>query len=139
MMRPFRRDNKGAAAVEFAILGSVFVVMLIGILAFGLYFTVAHGVQQVAAEAARAAIGGLSDGERAALAESRAREVVETYPFLQGAHLTVASQAVAGDADLFEVTVTYNATHLGLSAFANLLPMPPDAISRTSIVRRGGW
>lgn len=139
MIRPFGRNERGAAAVEFAILGSIFIMMLIGIIAFGLYFTVAHGVQQVAAEAARAAVGGLSDSERGALAEARALEVVETYPFLQAGHLTVASQAVAGDVDLFQVTVTYDATHLGLSAFANILPLPPNAISRTSIVRRGGW
>jgi Flp pilus assembly protein TadG len=141
-MRPlsaFRKNTSGVAVVEFAIVGTLFILLVIGIIAYGMYFSVTHSVQQVAAEAARAAIGGLTDTERVLLATTRAEQVVGTYPMLDGDFMTVTATAMTDDPDLFEVTITYDATHLGLEAFAGLFPTPPDEIARTSVIRRGGW
>jgi Flp pilus assembly protein TadG len=141
-MRPlsaFKKNVSGVAAVEFAIVGTLFIILVLGIIAYGMYFSVTHSVQQVAAEAARAAIGGLTDLERNLLAVQRADEVVGAYPLLDGDFMTVQAAAVVDEPNLFEVTITYDATHLGLAAFAGLFPAPPDQIERSSIVRRGGW
>jgi Flp pilus assembly protein TadG len=138
-MRRLSKDDSGVAAVEFAIVAPLFIVITLGILVYGTYFTVAQSVQQLAAEAARAAIGGLSDSERQSLAVARATSQVGTYPLLMAEHFAVASGADETDPDLFEVTITYDATHLGLGPFSAFLPVPADQIVRTSIIRRGGW
>jgi Flp pilus assembly protein TadG len=136
--RALSNDESGVAALEFAIVAPMFIVIMLGILVYGMYFTVAQSVQQLASEAARAAIGGLSDGERQSLALARAASQVNTYPLLMSEHFTVASAADPADPDLFQVTITYDATHLGLGPFSALLPVPADQIVRTSIIRRGG-
>jgi Flp pilus assembly protein TadG len=60
--------RKATAAVEFAIIFPIFLMLLFGIISFGAYLAVVHGIQQLAAEATRAAIAGLSDSERVTLA-----------------------------------------------------------------------
>ena len=50
LLARFRRDQDGATAVEFALLGSVFVTLLLGILQFGLYFVAAMQMRTVVAE-----------------------------------------------------------------------------------------
>ena len=44
----FKRNKSGTAAVEFAILAPVFLLILMGMIAFGLYLGVANAVQQLA-------------------------------------------------------------------------------------------
>lgn len=131
--------RSGASALEFAIVSPVFILILLGLIVYGVYFTVLHGVQQVAAEAARAAIAGLDDGERRALAAARAEAVVETYPFLQRERMQVEAGSDPADIDLFRVTVRYDASHLGLAALDGLIPVPSDEFARASVVRRGGY
>ena len=58
------RNTSGGAAVEFAILAPVYLMMLCGMLAYGLYFGAAHSLQQLAADAARISIAGLDGAER---------------------------------------------------------------------------
>ena len=56
----FGRDKKGAAAVEFALIAPLFFLLLLTLVAFGIYLTAAHSLQQLTADAARTAIAGLS-------------------------------------------------------------------------------
>ncbi len=139
MLRRFRKNVAGASAVEFALLAPVFVLILMAVLMFGLFFTVSHGVQQIAADAARASVGGLNDVERTALALGRANAEVEGYPLLLADHMEVEAGPVPGEPELFRVTVRYDASHLGLTILSNVLPSPPQQIERASIIRRGGW
>ena len=64
----FSKNRDGAAAIEFAIITPVFLLVLFGIINYGAYLGVLNGVQQLTAEAARASIAGLSDDERLLLA-----------------------------------------------------------------------
>lgn len=52
-----RRDDEGAATLEFAVLSVLFLVLLYGIIHFGLIFAVQQTVSHAAAEGARAAVG----------------------------------------------------------------------------------
>ena len=65
--RAYYADSSGAAALEFAILCPVFLLLAIGMIAYAIYFGAAHSVQQLAADAARVSIGGLSTTERSTL------------------------------------------------------------------------
>jgi Flp pilus assembly protein TadG len=55
----FRADTAGTSAVEFAMLAPLFILLLLGMVAYGIYFGASHWVQQIAADAARmlAALG----------------------------------------------------------------------------------
>ena len=64
------KDQRAVAAVEFALVLPFFIALVFGIIIFGSYLAVVHGVQQLAAEAARSSVAGLTDSERASLAQS---------------------------------------------------------------------
>ncbi len=76
-LRMYRRNEDGTAAIEFALVLPVFLVLMLGILAYGIYFAAAHSTAQLAADAARASVAGLNDVERANLAKA---SVARTFP-----------------------------------------------------------
>ena len=104
----FARCIRAASAVEFAMLLPLFLVLVFGIVVFGAYLTMVHGVQQLAAEAARSSVAGLSEVERVSLAENYVTTNAGSYPLLQPGHLTVS--AATSGSDVFVVTVNYDAS-----------------------------
>ena len=54
-------------------------------------------MQQIAAETARATIGGLSDGERKTLSDAKLAAIAGTYPMLDPAMMTFAFNDSDGD------------------------------------------
>ncbi len=69
-VRKFLTARDGAIAVEFAMIAPIFLMIIFGILIYGSYLAVIHGVQQLAAEAARSSIAGLNETERSSLANA---------------------------------------------------------------------
>ena len=134
-IRPLSRSRSGAAAIEFAIVGPVFVLMLLGIVSYGGYFWMAHSVQQLANDGARAAVAGLSQSERTQLAQSTVTAETTSYAALRSSLMTVSeteqSQAIT-------VTVNYNAANSGFW-LAGFVPMPSTTISRSATVKTGGY
>jgi hypothetical protein len=96
-------------------------------------------VQQLAAEAARASVAGISPVERSALAQDHVQRSLPSYPLIDGSSLTVAAAVPAGDANLFQVDLTYDASNLTIFVLDGLLPMPSKQIRRQAVVRRGGY
>ena len=133
------RDRSGVAAIEFAIVGPLFFMVLLGVLTFAIYFGTVHSVQQLAAEAARATVQGLTDSERTALAQTQVTSSVGSYPLIDPNYLTVSAAASPNDANLFNVSISYDASRSIVFAFEGLIPMPPKTIARSAIVRRGGY
>jgi Flp pilus assembly protein TadG len=131
------RDRSGVAAIEFAIVGPLFFVVLLGVLIFAIYFGTVHSVQQIAAEAARATVQGLTEAERAALAQSQVDSIVSGYPLIDRNYLTVSAATSPSDANLFNVSISYDASRSIVFAFEGLIPMPPKTIARSAVVRRG--
>ena len=84
-------DRTAASAVEFALVMPIFLLVLFGIIVYGSYLAMVHGLQQLTAEAARASIGGLSDSERLSLATSDIDSNVGTYPLLAPDRRTIVS------------------------------------------------
>ncbi|MGI1715334.1 TadE/TadG family type IV pilus assembly protein, partial [Escherichia coli] len=81
-MTRFFRCRSGASAVEFALMLPLFLAFIFGIIVFGSYLAMVHGVQQLAAEAARSSIAGMTDTERNSLATNYVTANVSTYPLL---------------------------------------------------------
>jgi Flp pilus assembly protein TadG len=134
--RSFGRRQDGAVLVEFAILGPVLLVMLLGIIAYGGYFWLSHAVQQVANDAARAALSGLDTAERSSLAQSSMTGSLANYAFLDAAsaHVTVASDAIN-----LKVSVRYDASASPFWALGGLVPLPSSTITRQASIRLGGY
>jgi len=125
--------RQGAAAVEFAIVGPVFFLLLAGMIVYGGWFWMAHSVQAAVSEGARAAIAGLDAVER----EQLAREVVETQLKDLGLKAADAVVAVRAEPGRFRVEVAYDAGGHPLMALSPLTVPPPRIIRRTAVIRVG--
>jgi len=132
------RCQRAASAVEFALLLPLFLSFVFGIVIFGSYLTMVHGVQQLAAEAARSSVAGLTDSERNSLATSYVSANASTYPLLVPANLSVNAAPSANDANVYVVTVNYNAS---ASFIYNLpfAPAPSSTIARSAAIPYGGF
>lgn len=138
-LRQFRHRKDGVSAVEFAIVLPLFLLILFGIIVFGSYLSLVHSVQQLAAEAARASIGGLSDTERVALATSNIRTQANFYPFIAPDKLLVESAVTDAGTNTFTVRLRYDASQSFIYSLPNLVPMPPPQIVRSAAIQRGGY
>jgi Flp pilus assembly protein TadG len=132
-------DDRATSAVEFAFIAPVFLTLIFGLVAFGSYLGIVHGVQQLTAEAARASIAGLSDQERLTLARDNITANVDSYPLLSGNRLTVESAATDATTGTFKVTVQYDASDMFIFSLPHIVPMPNAIIVRTAAIQRGGY
>ncbi|NUS21994.1 pilus assembly protein [Mesorhizobium sp. M2D.F.Ca.ET.185.01.1.1] len=134
----FRADAAGTSAIEFAMLAPIFILLLLGMVAYGIYFGASHSVQQIAADAARTAIAGLNQTERQALVTDFIAHDVSGYPFVDANKLTVNAQDSAADGSQFVVSVSYDARNLPIWNLFKTLPLPGTTIQRQSTIRVGG-
>jgi Flp pilus assembly protein TadG len=132
----FYRDRKASAAVEFAIVFPLLVVFLFGIVCYGAYFWMAHNIQELANDAARAAVAGLTDAERQSLAETTLESEIVNYAVLDPA---LAKASYRGDSQFFTVSVSYDASSTPFWAASQFLPMPSQTIVRSASIKLGGY
>lgn len=133
--RRFRAAHSGTAAVEFAIVGPVLLLLMLGMVTYGGYFLTAHTVQQMANDAARAAIAGLDDDERLLLARESATASLASQAFMRG---ELSQLEVRRTGETMAVSLTYDAREDVYWSFESLLPVPSPDISRTATIRLGG-
>lgn len=133
-----RHDRSGGAAVEFALIAPVLLLLFAGIAVFGIFLGAAHNLRLVAAEAARASVGGVTDAERASLARTTVSRSLTNGAMFKPGSVTVQVGTDPTNADVTVVTVTLDATSLGLGSFARLVPQLPSLLTSTVSVRRGG-
>lgn len=131
--------ERGSAAIEFALIIPVLLLFVVGGLCYGVYFSVANTVQQIAADTARATVAGLSDDERAAIATQHASQVGKSFALIDPARLTVVTKTSSASPDLYEVVVTYDASKLAIWAFKGLVPLPSQTVVRSAAILRGGY
>lgn len=137
--RKLRNEDGGASAVEFALILPSFLMIVFGIVVFGSYLSVVHGVQQLAAEAARTSVAGLSETERSSLANAYVTGNVNSYPLIAPNHVTVNAAISASDANVFVVTVNYDASSMFIYSLPSFVPSPPSNIVRSAAIPRGGY
>ncbi len=133
----FGLDASGATAVEFALVAPVLIFLLLGIVAFGYYLGVAHGVQEAASHGARAAVAGLDPAERTRLARDAVASFVGGSLLLDPARLAVEAASTADDPDMFRVTLTYD-LKATLISIAPKGVNAPQSVVRSTVIRRGG-
>jgi Flp pilus assembly protein TadG len=129
-------EDSGAVAVEFAFLAPVLIFIMMGIMGYGGYFWMSHSVQQLANDAARAAIPGMTVAERASLAQATVTRGVTDYAQLAPSKVTTQ---VIESSGRMTVRVTYNAANSFAFAARGLAPMPSDQIQRQASVQLGGY
>ncbi|RYC31197.1 pilus assembly protein [Lichenibacterium minor] len=130
-------DRRGATAVEFALVMPILVMLLFGIVAFGAVIGVDNGIQQLVAEAARASVAGLSDPERAQLAQAFVSANAASYPFIDPTRIALSTSDPT--ATSFQVTVRYDMSGLFAYRMLSGLPLPSPAVARSAVVQRGGF
>lgn len=133
------RDRRGASAIEFAIVLPVFLLIVLGILTYGIYLGSAHSVEQLAADAARASVAGLSDSERVQIATQHVTANADGYPLLNASKIAVEAGASPLDSSQFRVLVRFDASDLPIWIMSGIVPMPDRIIERTSVIKRGGY
>ena len=117
----------------------VFLLIVLGILTYGIYLGSAHSVEQLAADAARASVAGLSDSERVQIATQHVTTNAGGYPLLNASKIAVEAGASPLDASQFRVMVRFDASDLPIWIMSGIVPMPDRVIERTSIIKRGGF
>lgn len=134
----FRRDISATAAIEFAMLFPLFLLLFLGMVAYGIYFGASHSVQQIAADAARVAIAGLDETERQTMVANFITRNAAGYVFVDPAKLTAETYDNTDDGSQFVVTIRYDARNLPIWNLLPGLPMPAMTIARESTIRVGG-
>ena len=129
--RGVRRERRGAAAIEFAIVGPFFLLLVIGMIVYGGWPWMAHSVQAAVSEGARAAVAGLDAAER----EGLARDVVADHLRDLGLRSGDATVEIDADGRFFRVVVAYDAGRHPLMALAPLTVAPPRVIRRTAVIQ----
>ena len=128
------KDARGAAVIEFALVAPVLLVILLGIMAYGQYFWMAHGLQQAANDGARAAIAGLTATERHTLSESAVTQNLQRAGGIDaGAAVTLTDD----DGTELSVAVSYDDSRNAFMRFS-MVPLPNRIISRTATIRLAG-
>jgi Flp pilus assembly protein TadG len=129
--------DRGAAAVEFAIIAPIFILSLLTLVAYGIYLGAAHSVQQLAADAARTAVAGVTQDERIQLVNNYINASTMNDPFLDRSKITATVAVDPLNVNQFTVSIAFDAENLpiwNLYSFA----LPGKTISRFSTIRMGG-
>lgn len=134
-----RRDESGAAAVEFALVSVLLFTLLFGILQYGLYFWSLQTGSSAAKEAARrASVGDCTDAELKALVANRlggAKDNTDpskftvTRTFTDSSNVAVATPVVGGSVIVAVQFPTYN-MHFPFVPF-----LSDPTVQRTEVVR----
>jgi Flp pilus assembly protein TadG len=141
MVRRFKswaRNDEGTAVIEFSILTPVFLLMLTGMMAYGIYFGAAHSLQQLAADAARTSIAGITASERAQLVTNFISRNAAAYMLIDPDNLDFDLADSPTDPDQYLVRLTYDASHLPIWNLYPPLPLPSSTIVSGATIRLGG-
>jgi Flp pilus assembly protein TadG len=106
---PAPERQRGAAAIEFALVFVLFFMVLYGAIAYGVVFAIKHSLTQGAAEGARAAlkdVGGLP--ERIALAQTTATNAVSWLGTGAPAPIVTSGPCEATSYTCIKVAFTYD-------------------------------
>lgn len=131
------KDRAGTSALEFAIVAPLFFLALFTLIAYGIYLSVSHSVQQIAADAARTAVAGLNPAERVTLVNRYLDASRLDYSFMQREKMQVAVTDDPGNPDQFTVAIAYDSSDLPIWKLFTFA-LPESTIKHYATVRVGG-
>lgn len=134
-----KKDCRGVAAIEFAMVAPIFFLLLLGIAAYGIYFGAVSSLQELTADAARASVAGISTTERQTIVSNYVAQSSPNYKLLRGHAITVTTAPFPGDPTRYSVTLRTDISNLPLQRANSIFPMPSNIIQRTAVVRIGGY
>ncbi len=132
------RSVRGASAIEFALVFPMFVLLIFGLICYATVENTYIGTQELAAEAARASVAGMSDTERSSIVTTFISSNIGSYTFLDPKKISVTSATVSTSPSTYQVNITYDMSGSFVYQFSNLLPLPSPTIHRTAVVLNGG-
>lgn len=135
----FRCDTSGNSAVEFALVAPILILIFAGIIAYGYIFSVYHGIQQIASEAARASVSGITVAERSRIARDFVATHAGSYAFIDPVRISVQTLEGADALDTFEVRIAYDMSGSVIDELHRLVAMPQPQIARSAVIQRGGY
>jgi Flp pilus assembly protein TadG len=133
------RNEGGTSAIEFAFVAPVLLLLLFGIMGYGYVFGIYHSIQQMAAEAARSSVAGLTDAERARIAQDYVTAHAGAYAFIDPAKVKVRTLQSGPQQLSFEVAVSYDMSGSLYGELSRLVALPEPLIERRAVVQRGGY
>ncbi|URK87638.1 pilus assembly protein [Rhizobium sp. RCAM05350] len=132
-----RNNKEGAAALEFAIIAPLFFLTIFTMIGYSIYLSASHAIQQIAADAARTAVAGLSETERKSLANSFIQSSTLDYAFINKTKLTVDVEDDVSNLNQFTVTIVYDSSELPIWKLFSFA-LPDEEIKRYATIRLGG-
>jgi Flp pilus assembly protein TadG len=129
-------DSNGNAAVEFALIAPATVLLFLGIIAFSVVLSTYSALQQIAAEAARAALQGQTATQQSLFANQYVSGVLGNYSFMDPTKLKVSTTSTSST---FEVSLSYDASNSFFSKFASPVISVPIIINRSATVQLSGF
>jgi Flp pilus assembly protein TadG len=136
LLRAMLSRCDGSSAIEFAMVAPILILLMFGMAIYGKVLANYIAVQQLAAEAARASVGGLTNSERATLATSYVSNNLASYPLLNPSLLTIATNP---QSNVFQVKVTYNMASDPMLQIAGSVPLPGTTLIGSAAVQNGGY
>jgi Flp pilus assembly protein TadG len=136
MLRSFLENKRAASAVEFALVAPFMLLLVAAVLAYGSIFATSLSLQQLAAETARATIGGLNDTERKTLAQAYLNANSANYPMLVAQDLSFEFDAATGKT-LSSVKLKYDLKDHPAYALSGLIPLPASPLAYSMVVTDG--
>ena len=129
------RSERGVAALEFAIVSQLLLLLLYGMLMYGFVFALDHNMTQAAAEGARAAVSQTTN--IATYAENAARDHLNFGQAKTYANVTAVVIPCPSDATIscVKVTITYdNRAHPVLPGFLGMQYLTPASVGAEATV-----
>jgi len=126
----------GNAATEFAFVAPATILLFIGIVAFSMLLSTYSALQQIAAEAARAALPGQTAAQQTQFATQYVNGVLSNYAFIDPSKLTVSTTSTS---TTFQVSLSYDASASFFSNFSKSVVSTPLVITRSATVQLSGF
>lgn len=125
-----RTDTRGAALIEAAFALPIIIVLMMGVVSYSYWMLISQSLQQVANDAARATLAGLSQTEREALARtSVATSIVQST----GLAVDKVQTRVSEDAGYLSIVVSYDGSSNAILT-GTIVPLPSTTISRDASI-----
>ena len=135
----FSRHRSGIAALEFALIAPVFMLMLIGMIAMGFYVMLLHEVQELASSAARSSVAGLNQTERNTLAQAFVSNYLAASALLVASDVNVQTSTTGTPPTDYAVSVSYKLKDTPIPFLSGVIGINFTTINSTSIVEFGGY